>query len=108
MLSNFFISTQYEIKFTFRYLTIYSSSKSHFRIDTLFLKILIYLLENPMRETWRDQTRMKLEQDLHKKITQPLTQNLKTLDLSVFFLICCSTFLFLSQYNIRLDSHLDT
>jgi len=35
-------------------------------------------------------------------MTPPLTQNLKTLDLWVFFLICCSTFSFLFNMRLRL------
>jgi len=37
----------------------------------------------------------------HKEMTPPLIQNLKTLSLWVFFLICCPTFLFL--LNMRLE-----
>jgi len=49
----------------------------------------------------------------HKRMTPPWTQNLKTLGLWVLFLICCSTFSFLSNEGLKLtleyltiDSHL--
>jgi len=35
-------------------------------------------------------------------MTPPSTQNLKALDLQVFFLICCSTFSFLPNVRLRL------
>ena len=35
-------------------------------------------------------------------MTPPSTQNLKALDLRVFFLICCSTFSFLPNVGLRL------
>ena len=35
-------------------------------------------------------------------MTPPLTQNLKALGLRIFFLICCSTFSFLSNVGLRL------
>ena len=35
-------------------------------------------------------------------MTPPSTQNLKALDLWVFFLICCSTFSFLPNVGLRL------
>jgi len=37
-----------------------------------------------------------------KEMTPPLTQNFKTLGLWVFFLICCSTFSFLSNMRLKL------
>ena len=37
----------------------------------------------------------------YKGMTPPLTQNLKTLGLWVFFLICCSTFSFLPDVGLR-------
>ena len=38
----------------------------------------------------------------YKRMTPPSTQNLKALDLRVFFLICCSTFSFLPNVGLRL------
>jgi len=38
----------------------------------------------------------------YKGMTPPSTQNLKTLGLWVFFLICCSTFSFLPNVGLRL------
>ena len=38
----------------------------------------------------------------YKGTTPPLTQNLKTLGLWVFFLICCSTFSFIPNMGLRL------
>jgi len=38
----------------------------------------------------------------YKKMTPPSTQNLKTLGLWIFFLICCSTFSFLLIVGLRL------
>ena len=45
---------------------------------------------------------MRHELDSHKELTTSLTQNLKTVCLSVFLLICCSTFSFLLNVRLRL------
>jgi len=45
--------------------------------------------------------RMRTE-PTYKGMTLPSTQNLKVLGLRVFFLICCSTFSFLSHVGLRL------
>jgi len=45
---------------------------------------------------------MRQEPNLNKEMTPPSTQNLKALDLWVFFLICCSTFSFLLNVKLRL------
>ena len=55
------------------------------------------------REKYRgDLTRTRIEPNPHKGMTPPSTQNLKTLGLRVFFLICCSTFSFLPNVGLRL------
>jgi len=58
-------------------------------------------LKNSRRHNWGDLTRMKLELT-YKGMTLSSTQNLKTLDLWVFFLIYCSTFSFLLNVGLRL------
>jgi len=40
------------------------------------------------------------QEPTYKGMTPPLTQNLKALGLRVFFLICCSTFSFLSNVGL--------
>ena len=57
--------------------------------------------ENPRAKPWGDLTRMRIE-PTYKGITPPPTQNLKAIGLRVFFLIYCSTFLFLPNVRLRL------
>jgi len=45
---------------------------------------------------------MRTKPNSHKRMTPPSTQNLKTLGLWVFFLICCSNFSFLFNVRLRL------
>ena len=50
---------------------------------------------------WGDLTRMRTE-PTYKEMTPPSTQNFKALGLWVFFHICCSTFSFLLNVELRL------
>jgi len=45
---------------------------------------------------------MRIEPNSYKEITPFSIQNLKTLGLRIFFLICCSTFSFLPNVGLRL------
>ena len=58
--------------------------------------------ENPREKTPKRSQTMRTESNPHKGMTPPSTQNLKTLGLWVFFLICCSTFSFLLNVGLRL------
>ena len=70
---------------------------------TLYYKIIRLRLcwENTRGKPGRSQT-MRTEPISYKGMTPPSTQNLKALDLRVFFLICCSTFSFLPNVGLRL------
>jgi len=56
--------------------------------------------ENPKGHNRENLTRRKNRLNIHKGMTSPLIQNLKTVGLWVFFLIYCLTFSFL--FNVRL------
>jgi len=58
--------------------------------------------ENPRERILRRSNKNEIEPDLNKGMTLPSTQNLKTLALWVFFLICCSIFSFLLNVGLRL------
>jgi len=69
--------------------------------------------ENPKGETPGRSHKNENKSPIHKGMTPPSTQNLKTLGLWIFFIICCSTFSFLVNVRLRLTlgyltrSHMD-
>ena len=58
--------------------------------------------ENSRGHNVGDLTRRRNGSNIHKRMTPPLTQNLKAVDLWVFFLIYCLTFSFLFNVGLRL------
>jgi len=58
--------------------------------------------ENPRGYNRGDLTRKRNGPNIHKRMTPPLTQNLKAVGLWVFFLIYCLTFSFLFNVRLRL------
>ena len=58
--------------------------------------------ENPRGHNRVDLTRRRNGPNIHKKMTPPLTQNLKAVGLWVFFLMYCLTFSFLFNVGLRL------
>ena len=55
-----------------------------------------------VRQILERQTIMRTRVNTHKGMTLPLIQNLKALDLWIFFLICCPTFSILLNVGLRL------
>jgi len=60
------------------------------------------LTQNLMGHNREDLTRRRNRPNIHKGMTPLLTQNLKAVDLWVFFLIYCLTFSFLFNVGLRL------
>jgi len=63
---------------------------------------LLWLLREFEGHNWGDLIRRRNRPNIHKKMTSPLTQNLKRVGLWVFFLIYCLIFSFLFNVRLRL------
>jgi len=65
-------------------------------------RLWYHLLRNLTGETQGRSNENETRAQPNKRMTPPSTQNLKALGLWVFFLICCSTFSFLLNVELRL------
>jgi len=95
----FFCKMIGHILFTYRH---------YFRSDSSYQQVKCKQCYTPMfcwrirGETLERSHKNQIRVNPYKRMTPPSTQNLKTLGLRVFFLICCSTFSFLPNVGLRL------
>ena len=69
-------------------------------INELNYNIILYIL---LKKFEKENLKNEIRANLYKGMMSPSTQNLlKTLDLWVLFLICCSTFSFILNVGLRL------